>query len=90
MVYYFLARYTYLIPLPGGRLTLRAVCPSCRSVHAYPPQGATRICGGCGRALTRMGEVLFVSRTPVPETPTDVVGSKTWPHHPSFWYDGQE
>ena len=89
MTYYHLSRYTYLVPLATGRLAMRTVCPSCRSIHSYPREGKTGICGGCGRSLTRHGEVLCVSPTPTPQT-TDVVGSKTWPYNPGFWYDGRD
>lgn len=90
MAPYFVSQYTYVLPLPNGKLTLRVSCPTCGFVHAGLSDGGESVCSGCHQMLRVRGDLLLTSVQMIGTSDEDGGEPAGGTDHPSFWYEGLE
>jgi len=84
---YYVAEYTFLVPIAYGKMQMRVRCPTCEFAHADIACGGESLCYGCGQTLTVKGAELFVYVMPGGSVRDEDRQSSDKPDYPTFWYD---
>ena len=84
---YYVAEYTFLVPIAYGKMQMRVRCPTCGFAHADIARGGESLCYGCGQTLTVRAGELFVYVMPGEPVRDDDRQSSDKPDYPTFWYD---